>query len=164
MRIRFGNDLRTERRISGVPRDVNGALLAAAEAHCTASVMERLCLDLECADATGMESAVRIIEHNCASLRRLAVSVGEKQFGDTTAVSSLRDNLGRLRLEQLTARIVFNGMKAPGASGFLASVLNVDTPHVIVGFEIELNFTCKVFCTARRHTQRCQSTTDRTST
>jgi hypothetical protein len=132
--IRFGEDLRAEGRILGVPRDVLGALLATADAGCNASAMEGLRLDLECADAAGMAAAVRIVGQNRGSLRRLALSVGERQLNDTSSVSALGIVLGHLQLEHLAVRVVFDGMRAPGAAGWVASVLDTDTPHVVLDF------------------------------
>jgi hypothetical protein len=139
--IRLGADLRAERRILGVPRDVLRALLlAAADAGCHASEIEELHLDLECADAAGMAAAVRIVEQNRGSLRRVALSVGERQLKDTPSASALGIVLGELRLERLSVRFVFECTKASAASDLVASVLDADASHVVVRFATDAVF------------------------
>jgi hypothetical protein len=98
--------------------------------------LERLRLDLECADVTGMDRAFRIIGRSVASLRHLKLSLGKRQLDDGTTVAAVGSILCRLRLDHLYVRLSFSGVESDGAPCLIRSVLHADA--LWVSLQIDL--------------------------
>ncbi len=140
LRIRLGADLRTERRLYGVPNMVTTALITACDTEALLQ-LERLELDLECANPSVVDRAIRIIVWSGASLRRLSLSFGRRQINVGT-VLILGAILRLLQLERLVISLSFQFEQATRAPELIGHLFHVDSPYVYLECVVGVGFQC----------------------